>query len=275
MGVATFDGSAWATGESALLSSGQGIYMTKMGGNGKVATLISINRGAVDGVNYGHNIFKYENGQWESLATNFLEPGATQTSIAQGSFGTTVAPDGTIYAWTGDDAPRTDKVYQVRLKKYDAASKTWSTVAGNTLPIGHDGGFESHISLNVAIAPDGTPFVAYNHFNDQKKLYVMYLDPATSQWSTAVQLAVDADDVNIAFDAAGVGYITYTDPSDNIHLLKYAEADPSGINGVQSNAPASEEYFDLSGKRVAAPSKGLFIRRTVGGGKVTTQKILK
>lgn len=275
MGVATFDGSAWATGESALLSSGQGTYMTKMGGNGKVATLISINRGAVDGVNYGHNIFKYENGQWESLATNFLEPGANQTSIAQGSFGTTVAPDGTIYAWTGDDAPRTDKVFQVRLKKYDAASKTWSTVAGNTLPIGHDGGFESHISLNVAIAPDGTPFVVYNHFNDQKKLYVMYLDPATSQWSTAVQLAVDADDVNIAFDAAGVGYITYTDPSDNIHLLKYAEADPSGINGVQSNASASEEYFDLSGKRVAAPSKGLFVKRTVSGGKVTTQKILK
>jgi len=198
MGVATYNGT-WTTGESSLLASGQGVYMTKMGGNGKIATLISVNRGAVDGVNYGHNIFKYENGEWESLATNFLESGATQTSIAPGSFGTTVALDGTIYAWTGDDAPNTDKVYQVRLKKYNAETKTWSTVAGNTLPIGHDGGFESHLSLDVAIAPDGTPYVAYNNFKDQKKLYVMYLDPSTNQWSASQQLAEDAEDVNIKF----------------------------------------------------------------------------
>ena len=69
--------------------------------------------------------------------------------------------------------------------------------------------------------------------------------------------------------------MTFTDKDNKIHLLKYAEADPSGINGVHSSAPASEEYFDLSGKRVAAPSKGLFVKRTVSGGKVTTQKILK
>lgn len=223
LGVATWNGSTWTSGESSLLTSGQGMYTAKVGNNGKVATMISLNRGAVDGVNYGHNIFKYEDGQWESLATNFLEPGATQTSIAIGSLGTTVAPDGTIYAWTGDDAPNTDKVYQVRLKKYDAANKTWSTVAGNTLPIGHDGGFESHLSLDVAIAPDGTPFVVYNNFKDNKKLYVMYLDPDTKQWSASTQLAEGASDVNIKFAATGEGYITYTDEENHIHLFKYAE----------------------------------------------------
>ena len=221
MGVATWDGSAWTTGTSSLLSSGQGVYMCKMGDNGKIATLISINRGAVDGVNYGHNIFKYENGNWESLATNFLETGATQTSIAQGSFGTKVAPDGTIYAWTGDDAPNTTKVYQVRLKKYNAESKSWETVGGNTLPLGIDEGFESHISLDVAFDSEGTPFVAYNNYKDQKKLYVIYLDPYTNQWTSPKQLATDAADVNIDFDANGIGYITYTDGSNKIHLLKY------------------------------------------------------
>ena len=257
MGIATFDGSAWTTGESSLLPSEQGVYMTKMGGNGKVATLICVNRGKIDDVNYGHNIFKFENGQWESLATNFLEPGATQTSIAQGSFGTTVALDGTVYAWTGDDVPNTG-TYQVRLKKYDAASKSWSTVTGNTLPIGHDGGFESHISLNIAIAPDGTPFVAYNNFNDQKKLYVMYLDPATAQWSTSQQLAEGASDVNIAFDTAGTGYITYTDESNQIHLFKYADADPSGITAVKATK-ADDRIFNLQGMRVSKAGKGLFI----------------
>ena len=223
LGVATWNGTAWTSGESSLLTTGQGMYTAKVGNNGKIATLISINRGKVDDVNYGHNIFKYENGQWESLATNFLEEGATQTSIAIGSFGSTVASDGTIYAWTGDDAPNTDKVYQVRLKKYDASTKTWSVVGGNTLPIGHDGGIESHLSLDVAIAPDGTPFVVYNNFKDQKKLYVMYLDPDTKQWSSAVQLADGASDVNIAFTATGEGYITYTDEANHIHIFKYAE----------------------------------------------------
>ena len=257
MGIATFDGSAWTTGESSLLPSEQGVYMTKMGGNGKVATLICVNRGKIDGVNYGHNIFKFENGQWESLATNFLEPGATQTSIAQGSFGTTVALDGTVYAWTGDDVPNTG-TYQVRLKKYDAAGKTWNTVTGNTLPIGHDGGFESHISLDVAIAPDGTPFVVYNNFNDQKKLYVMHLDPATAQWSASQLLAEGASDVNIAFDTAGTGYITYTDESNQIHLFKYADADPSGITAVKATK-ADDRIFNLQGMRVSKAGKGLFI----------------
>ena len=257
MGIATFDGSAWTTGESSLLPSEQGVYMTKMGGNGKVAMLICVNRGAIDGVNYGHNIFKFENGQWESLATNFLEPGATQTSIAQGSFGTTVALDGTVYAWTGDDVPNTG-TYQVRLKKYDAAGKTWNTVTGNTLPIGHDGGFESHISLDVAIAPDGTPFVVYNNFNDQKKLYVMHLDPATAQWSASQLLAEGASDVNIAFDTAGTGYITYTDESNQIHLFKYADADPSGITAVKATK-ADDRIFNLQGMRVSKAGKGLFI----------------
>ena len=257
MGIATFDGSAWTTGESSLLPSEQGVYMTKMGGNGKVATLICVNRGAIDGVNYGHNIFKFENGQWESLATNFLEPGATQTSIAQGSFGTAVALDGTVYAWTGDDVPNTG-TYQVRLKKYDAAGKTWNTVTGNTLPIGHDGGFESHISLDVAIAPDGTPFVVYNNFNDQKKLYVMHLDPATAQWSASQLLAEGASDVNIAFDTAGTGYITYTDESNQIHLFKYADADPSGITAVKATK-ADDRIFNLQGMRVSKAGKGLFI----------------
>ena len=223
MGLAVYHDNAWSVGESSLLSTGQRMWMMKAAGNGNSANVISINANTVDNVNYGYNIFKYENGQWTSLLTNFLEAGATQTSIAAGSFGTTIAPDGTIYAWTGDDAPNTDNVYQVRLKKYDATANTWQTVGGNTLPIGHDGGFESHISLDVAIAPDGTPFVAYNNFKDQKKLYVMYLDPETRQWTTPVQLAEGASDVNIGFASTGEGYITYTDEANQIHLFKYAE----------------------------------------------------
>ena len=273
MGVATWDGSAWTTGESSLLDAGQQMYTCKMGDNGKIATLISINRGAVDGVNYGHNIFKYENGTWESLATNFVESGASQTSIAQGSFGTKVASDGTIYAWTGDNAPGS---YQVRLKKYNAESKAWETIGGNTLPLGFDGDYDSHLIVDIAIDPSGTIFVIFNDFDDQKKLYVMYLDPNTNQWTAKQQLTTDASDINIDFDADGIGYISYTDASNKVHLFKYDYVDTSGIKTVVNHAVAGETYYNLSGVRVATPTKGVYIKRTVdSNGKVSTQKILK
>lgn len=273
MGIATWDGSAWTTGESSLLSSGQGMYTCKMGDNGKIATLISINRGAVNGVNYGHNIFKYENGAWESLATNFLETGATQTSIAQGSFGTKVASDGTIYAWTGDNAPGS---YQVRLKKYNATTKAWEIVGGNTLPLGFEGDYDSHLLVDVAIDPEGTLFVIFTDFDDQKKLYLITLDQKTNQWTARQQLATDASDINIDFAADGTGYITYTDTSNKIHMFKYGYDGTTGIKTVVNQGVAGETYYNLSGARVITPTKGVFIKRTVdNNGNVTTQKILK
>ncbi|MBO5601457.1 MAG: hypothetical protein J5957_02465 [Prevotella sp.] len=276
MGIATWNGSAWTTGESALLSSGQGMYITKMGDNGKIATLISINRGKVNDVNYGHNIFKYENGNWESLLTNFVEPNASQTYASPNQMGTKVASDGTIYAWTADDA-QTSGVYQVRLKKYNANTKAWETIGGNSLPLGLESGLESHVIVDIAIDSEGIVFVAFNNYKDQKKLYVMNLDPNTNQWTTAKQLATDADDINIDFAADGTGYITYTDGSNKIHMFKYGIADEtSGINTVVNQGVVGETYYNLSGARIITPTKGVFIKRTVdNNGNVTTQKILK
>lgn len=275
MGIATWNGSAWTTGESALLSSGQGMYITKMGDNGKIATLISINRGKVNDVNYGHNIFKYENGNWESLLTNFVEPNASQTYASPNQMGTKVASDGTIYAWTADDA-QTSGVYQVRLKKYNANTKAWETIGGNSLPLGLESGLESHVIVDVAIDSEGIVFVAFNNYKDQKKLYVMNLDPNTNQWTTAKQLATDADDINIDFAADGTGYITYTDTSNKIHMFKYGYDGTTGIKTVVNQGVVGETYYNLSGARVITPTKGVFIKRTVdNNGNVTTQKILK
>lgn len=272
MGVATWDGSAWTTGESSLLPSGQEMFACKMGDNGKIAILISINRGTVDGKNRGHNIFKYENGTWESMLTNYLESGASQTSTAVGTFGTKVSTDGIIYAWSGDDAAGT---YQVRLKKYNAESKTWEVVGGNTLPLGIEGSYDSHTIVDVAIDPDGILFVAFNDYKDDKKLYVMNLDPSTMQWTTRQLLTTGADDVNIDFAADGTGYITFT-ASNKVHMFKYDYVDATGIKTVVNHGVAGETYYNLSGVRVATPTTGVFIKRTVDtNGKVTTQKILK
>ena len=273
MGVATWNGSAWTTGESSLLPAGQQMFACKMGDNGKIATLISINRSEVDGKNRGHNIFKYENGTWESLLSNYLEAGAAQTSTTVGSFGTKVTSDGTIYAWTGDNAPGS---YQVRLKKYNATTKAWETVGGNTLPLGFEGDYDSHLLVDVAIDPEGTLFVIFTDFDDQKKLYLITLDQKTNQWTARQQLATNADDINIDFAADGTGYITYTDGSNKIHMFKYGYDGTTGIKTVVNQGVVGETYYNLSGARVITPTKGVFIKRTVdNNGNVTTQKILK
>ena len=227
LGVATWDGMAWTSGESSLLPAGQEICGVKMGSNGKIATMISINSGNVDGVNYGYNVFKYENGQWEALATNFLEPGATQTDTAAGSFGTFVARDGTIYIWTTDNAPNGDKEFKVRLKKYDTATKTWCTVSGGILPLNYNNSIDNRMEVQVAISPNGTPFVAYVDSADlyASKLYVMYLDPETGQWSVPQLIGTGASDVNIAFASTTAlkTTLTYTDNEHHIHVLTLEE----------------------------------------------------
>ena len=79
--------------------------------------------------------------------------------------------------------------------------------------------------MAVAVAPDGTPYVAYRNEKDNNYPYVMYLDPETNQWSTPVRLAeVAASDVNIAFAKDGTGYLSFTDGDNHIHLMRYAEA---------------------------------------------------
>ena len=227
LGVATWDGMAWTSGESSLLPAGQEICGVKMGSNGKIATMISINSGNVDGVNYGYNVFKYENGQWEALATNFLEPGATQTDTAAGSFGTFVARDGTIYIWTTDNAPNGDKEFKVRLKKYDAATKKWCTVSGGILPLNYNNSIDNRMEVQVAISPNGTPFVAYVDSADlyASKLYVIYLDPETGQWSVPQLIGTGASDVNIAFASTTAlkTTLTYTDNEHHIHVLTLEE----------------------------------------------------
>ena len=71
--------------------------------------------------------------------------------------------------------------YQERLKKYDPETKVWSTVGGNPLPLGFN--LSTSSSIAVAIAPDGTPFVAYRDQGDQTipKLYIWIMKQSNGQ----------------------------------------------------------------------------------------------
>ncbi len=205
---------AWTNAESSLLPAGQAMYTCTLADNNKTAYLFSLNR-----TGFGMNIFKYENGAWTALRTSYVRPNATQTSIA--GYGQTIAPDGTLYVWTGDDAD-VKGTYNIRLESFNATTNTWTTVSGNTLPLGFT--YDSHLSISVAVAPDGTLFVAYNNKSDQNYPYVIYLDQEAKQWSTPTRIAaVAATDVNLAFSSTGIGYITFTDADNHIRSFIYAE----------------------------------------------------
>lgn len=256
-----WNGSTWASEVAA-----EGTYgYAYIGSNGKEAYILGV--GASDGNKY--TIVKASDKS--TIVKDYLPEGATGGYVMGNSV--YVAPDGTLYLLAVDDATG---VAKMRLSVYKNGA--FQSVGGDVLPISNEA-YDRHMVVRLAIAPDGTLYVAYNDYKGDKNVYFIYLDNETKQWTAPVKVAdaisETADDLNFAFDAKGDGYLTFTDKANKIHLLKYAEADPASVTAVR-NAVAKTEYFDLSGKRVSAPAKGLYIQRSVdANGRVKTSKVLK
>ena len=189
------------------------VYMANVAGGKDAAYVISINRGAVNGVNYGYNVLRYQGGEWTPMIVNYLEPGNATNNIAM--IGVTVTADGTPYIWTMDDA---SGQLGVRVKYYDKTQDAWLTLGGNVLPLGFTPDRHTEVALDTA--PNGTPYVVYTNTLDQGFPYMMYLDPDTRQWSNPAKLAdLAASGLNLKFTSDGVGYVTFTN-SNHLHTLR-------------------------------------------------------
>jgi hypothetical protein len=211
--VSNYKNGTWTSLTPSMLTNM--VFMSNVAGGSKAAYVIAINRGAVNGVNYGYNVLKYENGEWTAMITNYLEPGNTFNNIYM--IGAYVASDETPYIWTIDNASGETGV---RIKYYDKESSAWTTLSGNILPLGFTP--NSHTEVALAIATDGTPYVVYNNSNDQGYPYFMYLDQDTKQWSTPAKIAdMVCKGLNIAFTRTGVGYVTFADDKNQVHTFKY------------------------------------------------------
>ena len=131
----------------------------------------------------------------------------------------TVAPDGTVYLVTGDNAEDNEN-YHHRVEKYNADG-TWSQVGGTI-----DYVLSSRCYSKIAVAPDGTVFVAYpNEGASPKTIDVVYFDAATKQWSAPVSLGngdgveyTGDPNLSFVFDSKGKGYLTWIEDSK---LLMY------------------------------------------------------
>lgn len=204
-----WSGAAWATEAAA-----EGLFgYAYIGSNGKEAYILGV--GASDGNKY--TIVKASDKS--TIVKDYLPEGATGGYVMGNSV--YVAPDGTLYLLAVDDATG---VAKMRLSVYKNGA--FQTVGGDVLPISNEA-YDRHMVVRVAVAPDGTPYVAYNDYKGDKNVYYICLDSETKQWTAPVKVAdavgETADDVNICFTKTGVGYISFTDKNNQIHLLKFAE----------------------------------------------------
>lgn len=207
-----WNGSTWAT--EAPLS---GLYARQfIASNGKEAYILAVNASKPQ----DYSIVKTTGAEKSVIVENYLPEGAT-SGMNTVDISLTIAPDGTLYMLAPDDAA--GGVAKMRLSVLK--NGMFSTVGGDVIPVS-DGAFDRHSIVKAAIAPDGTPFVAYNDNSDDNNVYCISLDTDTKQWSAPVKVASGAGtspDVNIGFTQTGIGYITYSDKANKLHLLKFAE----------------------------------------------------
>ncbi len=206
-----WNGSTW-TSETPFASTYARQYIVS---NGKEAYILVVNAAKPQ----DYSIVKTTGVEKSVIAENYLPEGAT-SGMNTADISLAIAPDGTLYMLAPDDVAGVAKMRLSVLK-----NGTFSTVGGDVIPVS-EGAFDRHCIVKAAIAPDGTPFVAYNDNSDDNNVFCISLDNDTKQWSAPVKVASGAGtspDVNIGFTQTGIGYITYSDKANKLHLLKFAE----------------------------------------------------
>lgn len=191
------------------------------------STTSSVNDGvvgyvyALNSTNSKYSIVKYDANGWSTLVSEKLQEGATHTDLIGARMA--IASDGTLYLLNCDDADEND-TYRARLLKYDAANDAWSVVSGNALPFNSYTSKTTSIYLDVAIAPDGTPFVVYADNTADFAPTVVAFDNETKQWGNPVQVAtVSSKLIFMKFTSTGTAYMSVLDSDNHIHVYKYAE----------------------------------------------------
>lgn len=213
MVMSSFNGSAWSNAQNSLIASDAFVYSENMAKAGDAAYLALIYRTAP----YKHVVLKYQSGKWSAIRTDFVQDKATQTGISV----LEMAPlaDGTVYLLTSDDAVTTGS-YQLRLEKYSPSTSSWSTVGGNPLPYI----IESHNYAKVAVAPDGTPYIAYQNYAS-KQIEICHLDSETKQWSAPTVISPLVGDsctsISLCFTSTGIGYLGYIDGNNHYQVYQY------------------------------------------------------
>ncbi len=230
-----WNGSTWAT--EAPFS---GLYARQsIISNGKEAYILVVNASKPQ----DYSIVKTTGVEKSIVVENYLPEGAT-SGMNTADISLAIAPNGTLYMLAPDDVAGTAKMRLSALK-----NGAFQTVGGDVIPVS-EGAFDRHCIVKAAIAPDGTPFVAYNDNSEDNNIYCIHLDNETNLWSAPVKVASGAGtspDVNIAFTTTGTGYLSFSDKNSQIHLftIEVEAPAPAQTPAITFNAPAVERTITV------------------------------
>lgn len=247
-----WNGSSWAT-EAAF----SGLYgYCAIASNGKEAYVM----GAGASTPWGYSVLNTNGADAKAQIADNYVPGGGETAASTSTLtgcSLTIGPDGTLYMLAPDTGTG---VLKMRLSAYKDGAFT--TVGGNIPPINYSAaGFARQMLVRAAIAKDGTPYIIYNDNNESNNIYMTYYDTEKG-WIGPSKIwdapEATAGDLNFVFDADGVGYASFTDKANKIHLLKYAEVDPASVKSVKT-AKTSGRIFNMQGMQVDKAGKGIYI----------------
>jgi len=204
--TSVFNGSAWNISNGPCnFGETYKVTMTQAGGKAYLA--------GMDRSTYNIKVYEYSEGSWTELEG--YQESCTNSPTVVGVFKLCSDTEGNLYMLNVDNQTGS---YLVKLRKFDAKSREWSTVSGNPTPIVAS---DRHLCACAAIAPDGTPFIAYGDMQSSGQyLKVIYLDPDTRQWTEPATISENkvGDDISFVFAPNGMGYLSFGDGNSNIHV---------------------------------------------------------
>lgn len=172
---------------------------------------------------------EYDSGtlQWKSISSGLSSDGATYVSIA-------IAPDGTPYVAYKDTINGT-----VVVERYDSASGGWT---GGSVPDATTGGNPIYIVFtSIAVASDGTPYVAYE--NSNQLATVEKYDKNTPTWSLVGQAG---------FSPGVVSYLSIDIGPDDVPYVAFQDAN-KGHGATVMKYDSSARVWTAVGDRGFSP----------------------
>ncbi|WP_417887523.1 hypothetical protein [Zunongwangia sp.] len=203
-----FDGNAWNTIAISGVNS-PSVDLDAVYENGALY-VATIDRTTLQSV----SVFKYENGNWTTLADQMKE--APENAIRTYRIAMDVDTEGNVYLAYAEDDAAAGTDYQVKVKKYTAASNSWS-ILGDLIPDA------SYRSFDIAIDAYDNPMLLYRNASDNPT--TLAFDDEVNNWASPVVLSNnEADDVELEYAANGIGYAAYT-VGNQLYLHKYDSPD--------------------------------------------------
>ncbi|WP_010136602.1 hypothetical protein [Ochrovirga pacifica] len=159
------------------------------------------------------SVYKYENNVWTTLADKMKE--SEENTIYFYNLDLDVDTEGNVYvAYAENNGP--DTVYQLRVKKYQAASSSWTTL-GDLIVTSNTRDFA------LAVDKYKNPMLFYQ--NDTKTPVFLPFDSDVNNWGAPVVFTdADASSLNIEVAPNGISFASYI-VNEKINLYKFDSPD--------------------------------------------------